>query len=260
MCFDHVDFPQYQLFWNLYPNPKPCLLPLTCATHLLAIQSTNVGSSLRSWICTGACITHCEGHRLLILNTSPINYAFYISLEAKLFRIWDQASWNWCCCRTNSSIADENIKAIYHVLDDNGHFKVHFVHRFLLTINIFSANSEFLHQMFGFFSMSRIWCVGCLQINREDFVDLCNTISLKLKGNTRCATFCLCLDDVPYDKVFFHVCFLRWISSELKCADCMSFIIVGQFVKRVDFFRPRVDVVLNDRLIIGGSMSSRFYI
>ena len=114
------------------------------------------GSSLRSWICTVACITHCEGHQLLIANASPINYAFYISLEAKFFWIWDRASWNWCCCRTLPSIVDEDIEAIFYALDDNDNFKVCFIHQFLFIINIFLANSEILHQMFGVLSMSGI--------------------------------------------------------------------------------------------------------
>ena len=49
----------------------------------------------------------------------------------------------------------------------------------------------------------------------------------------------------------YHVCFLRWISSELKSGKCMSFRNVNQSVKTVDFFSPRVDVVLDNRLIIG---------
>ena len=85
MCYYTTDFPQYHLLKTMNPNPKPCLLPLTCVAHLWAVESTNVGSSLISWICIGACLTHCEGHHLLILNASPINYAFYISLEVELF-------------------------------------------------------------------------------------------------------------------------------------------------------------------------------
>ena len=55
--------------------------------------------------------------------------------------------------------------------------------------NIFLENSEIIHKLFGVSSMLGISCVGCFQINREEFVDLCNTISLILKGQTRWVAF-----------------------------------------------------------------------
>ena len=129
MKMDRVLWYHRFLMWGFVLNPKPLtlivnpsLLPLNCVAHLLAIQSTKVGSSLRSWIRTCAHTTHCDCHRLL----SPIHFAFYISLEAGLFWIWDWAPWNWYCYRTLPSIVDEDIEATFHALDDNGDFKVHF--------------------------------------------------------------------------------------------------------------------------------------
>jgi hypothetical protein len=88
MCYDTIDFSWYHLFWTLNPHPKPRVFPSTCAAHLLAIQSTNVGSSLSSSICTGVCISHYEGHRLLMSNASSINYAYLcVCLEVELFLI-----------------------------------------------------------------------------------------------------------------------------------------------------------------------------
>ena len=110
-------------------------------------------------------------------------------LEAKLFWISNWASWYWCCYRTLSSIVEEDIEEIFYALDDNGDLKVHFLHRFLFIVNVFLVDNELLHQMFGILSLSWIWCVGCLQIDREENVDLCNTISLNLKGQTRGIAF-----------------------------------------------------------------------
>ena len=85
-----------------------------------------MGSSLRSWIHTSACSTHCEGDCLLISNASPIDFAFYISLEAKLFWIWDRAPRNGCHCRTFRLVVDGDIEATFFALDDNDDFNVHF--------------------------------------------------------------------------------------------------------------------------------------
>ena len=46
-------------------------------------------------------------------------------------------------------IVEEDIGAILYALDNNGDFKVHFVHQYLITCKWFLANSEILHHMFG---------------------------------------------------------------------------------------------------------------
>ena len=134
-----------------------------------------------------------------------------------------------------------------------------FLHWFFITVNIFLANSGILLQILGVSSMSGIWCVGCLQINREEFADLCNAISLKFERADEVSCIPICIWLTSLILIFlFHVCFLRWISGEVKCAECMSQKIVGQSVKRVNPFRPRVDVVPDYRLIKKGSISQSF--
>ena len=164
---------------------NPSRLPLTCIARLVTIQSTNVESSLRSWIRTCVCIIRCEGHRLLLSNVIPINFAFYVFLEAELFWIWDWASHNWCFCNTLPSIVDEHIETMFCAFDDNGEFKVCFLHWFSINVNIISTNNGLLHQMLGVSSMLPIWCVGCFHIKMEGYVDLCNTIYCNLKGQMR---------------------------------------------------------------------------
>ena len=175
--------------------------PFTCVVRLSTIQSNNVGSSL-SWIYTSACITHCESHWWLISNACPISYAFYISLEAKLFLIWDRASWSWCCCRILPSIANEDIEVRFFALGDNIDFKVCFLYQFLIPVNIFLQSSESFHQMSGVSSMLEIWRASCLHINWEGFFDLCNCISLNLKGQTRWATFMSTFGKCPMYYIF----------------------------------------------------------
>ena len=131
-------FPTISFVWTLNPNVEPSLLPLTCVAHLLAMRSTNE-KLFKELTCTSLCITQMQ---------NSTNFAFYISLKAELFWIWNRASWNCCCCRTLPSISDEDVQVIFYALDNNGDFKAHFVHRFLTTANIFLAKSEILHQVF----------------------------------------------------------------------------------------------------------------
>ena len=157
------------------------LLPLTRATHLSAVMFTNVGSSLRSCICIGACITHCQDHHLLISNAIPIDFSFHVSFEAYLLWITYRAPRNWYYCETLPSIFDEDIEAIFCALVDNVDFKVCFRTLVFITINMYWANKWKSSLKAWDFVHGRIWCVTWFHVNRDEFVDLCNAKSL-IKG------------------------------------------------------------------------------
>jgi hypothetical protein len=113
--------------------------------------------------------------------------------------------------------------------------------------------------MLGVSSMFGIWCVGYLQLNKEEFVDLCNAVSLKFERENEVTCIYVCIWFMSLIVLFiFHVCYLRRIHSELNSAKCMTLIIVVQFVKIVDHFCLRVDAEPYYRLIIGGIYESKF--
>ena len=72
------------------------------------------------------CIPHCEGNHLLISNAKPIDYAFYISLEATFALNLRLTPRNWCCYMTLPSIVDEDAKMMFYALDNSNDFKVDF--------------------------------------------------------------------------------------------------------------------------------------
>jgi hypothetical protein len=69
------------------------------------------------------------------------------------------------------------------------------IHQIEITINIFLENSGILRHMLGVLSMLGKWCVGCFQINMEEFVGLCNVISLKFErvDEVSCIPICIWL-------------------------------------------------------------------
>ena len=165
---DHMLWYHKSSMWWFVVNPKPrlwtLLFSLSCliSTHLSSIQSTGVGSSLRSQICTCTYIAHCEYHRLLISKASLVDIAFYISLETQLFWFWDQTPWNWYCYRTLPPIANEDIEAILYALDNSGDLKVCFcTPNFNDCNNVLSKQYNFL-EMLGVSYMLGNWCVCCL--------------------------------------------------------------------------------------------------
>ena len=100
-----------------------------------------------------------------------------------------------------------------------------FVHWFSIFVNIFSTNNGIFHQMLGVSSMLGIWCVGCLWINMEEFANICNAISLKFERGDKVGCILVCIWLKSLILIFlFHVCFLRWVFGDHKCADCMSLI------------------------------------
>ena len=195
---------------------NPSLLPLICVAHLSAIQSTDVGSSLRSWICTCAWVTYCEGHHLLISNGSPNNYAFYISLEAELFWIWDRAPRNWYYS-INLLMKIYKQSFMHYMAMVTSKFVS--IHRFLIIVNIFLANNGILHlDAWGFVHVGNLMCwLPPNQHGRICWPLQCHLFEIQ-KGRWGELHSYMHLVDVPYIDIIFHVSFLSQISSELKYA------------------------------------------
>ena len=128
-----------------------------------------------------------------------------------------------------------------------------FLHWCLITRNIFLANNGVFHHMLGVSSMSWIRCVGWRSAKNNLLTFVVPSL-LHLKGCMRWVAFMFALGSRP---LYLYI-FFPWISSELKCAKFMSLVIIGQYVKIVDHFRPNVDVVLDYRLMTRGSTSQSF--
>jgi hypothetical protein len=72
-----------------------------------------------------------------------------------------------------------------------------FIHRFLIDVNIVSTKSGILHPMLGVFIHVENLMSWLSLINRGEFVNLCNTISLKFEneGDVSCTPICILLPD-----------------------------------------------------------------
>jgi hypothetical protein len=145
--------------------------------------------------------------------------------------------------------------SLWYALDNNGDFKVHF------RIPIFKYCKYVLSTMELF-----ITCLGFRPCRGFDVL----VVSIPTWKNLQCHLFEIwkgkqgelhssCIGLTSLMMIFFsHVCFLRWIFGNHKCANYVSLVIDIQSMKRVDPFCPRVDEVLDCRLIIGGSTSPSF--
>lgn len=90
---------------------------------------------------------------------------------------------------------------------------------------------------------SKQW--DCLRIDVEESFDLCNSIPLKFEKTTNVSYILVCIWLTSLILIFiFHV-YVSWdeFMTSPNVQNCMSLIIVGQFVKNVDPFCTRVDVV-----------------
>ena len=106
---------------------------------------------------------------------------------------------------------------------------------------------NFSSDAWGFVHALNLMC--WLKTNKEEFVDLCSAISLKFEMAYKVSCVHVSIRFMSFVLIiFFHVCFLKWISSELECGECMPLIIISQHVKRMDPFCPKVDVMLDYRL------------
>ena len=133
-----------------------------------------------------------------------------------------------------------------------------FLHWCSITVNIFLTNNGIFHQMLGVLSTSWIWCVGW-RSTKKNLLTFVVPSPWNLKWHTRWVAFMFAWGSHPLYLSFFSMyVFLRWISNELECAECMPLIIISQYVKRMDPFCPKVDVMLDYRLMTRGSTSQSF--
>ena len=140
-------------------------------------------------------------------------------------------------------------------MDNNGDFKVRYIHQLSITIRIQMQTMQTLLDPWAL-PMSRIWCVGCLQINPGRICWPLQRHLLKFERANEVSYIPICIWLTSFTLIFlFHVCLLRWNFGELKCVECMSLIVVGRSMQIMDHFCPRVDVVPKYSVILGGSMS-----
>lgn len=126
---------------------------------------------------------------------------FYISLEAELFWLWDPTPWNWYCCRTLPSIADEDIEAIFYALDDSGDFKVRFLTLiFYYCKYLLSKQWNSSSDPWGFVHVGNLMYWLFSKSIEKNLLTLAMPSLWIWKGMWGELHLCLHLDDVPYIK------------------------------------------------------------